>query len=86
MLVVVFLLKKRFPSCEDNELDLDTVCAWLSCDDLWNFSFDITNLGSTLSTLGELITLESMAEMLLGMPPPYWSTHDEDSDEPTLPL
>lgn len=37
--------------------------------------------GSTLSTFGEDITLESIAEILLGKPPAYVSSHEEDKDE-----
>lgn len=51
----------------------------------WNFCLEMTNRGSTVSTLGEEITLESIAETLLGITPGD-SSHDDDADETPLPL
>lgn len=53
----------------------------LSIDAFWSFCLEITKRGSTLSTFGEDITFESIAEILLGIPPAYVSSHEEDKEE-----
>lgn len=84
------LVKKKLPNCEDNEEDLEIEFGFdekfaLSIEAFWNFCLEITNLGSTVSTLGEEITLESIADTLLGISPEL-SSQEEDTDEPALPF
>lgn len=63
--------KNMFPIWEENEFERETEWPWACCcrllwEALASFCFEMTKRGSTESTWGEEMMLESMAETFLG--------------------